>query len=997
MHLGKCRLVSRLFILLVISQVIQGIPTKSKSRNQKNTGNGNSTSFLKRVRRADDGLVKITKDSAAVDQVCTTLEPCEEAKGQAEEKLFESCIEFNPFDKEPSDDSVANEEKVKLCYNPDPAAKDPIAIYEKETVEMIAQTPKNLNDGYDGVGFAIPEKYVFRHLKEADIFKVNSNYEEKGELVDFQFLEWPGKTIGSLIQQQMAAQTISDVNKELGVVRECMQALEFDGKSDKYLDYLCNTDEGLDVAALGLIPRQSNPKDKDLPDTCPKEKVNLKTEYNDEGGIAWEEKYNRVYNLRCNLPRNRDNLASKCATWPIPEGKLYLAGGNTSLMGSYVQPLLVSEDILRKLVQPDELSLDGEKYVPQFVGKKLECTELMSRDIRTVLDFAFSSGRLILGMKCGVLLIKNINQDKLEFDVAYLRLTDRQRPRVNETNSHMFPYMINTIAASTCCSTDKMCHLYKPIVAIYSAYAAYISYPDSGADKTFETMPKFIYISTDNGDTFDRRVVASPRAELNLMYWMYAKIPKWQIKDARPPDWIKEHVIKNDLDGDNEEPVDPITSYLLQNSIPKVEDDDDDDDCYEIISMVVVSEESLLLILCRYNGTRFDENNVATEDPYTYGIFSIKIRGTLPLISAERRSKRKFQCTPVSSTRIWGEFLGTYRIEPTLVRVPNSYSIFVMGCRRILYYSSNGGRTMFISSFFASKIDEPPVKYERTYVNEELKKVPMIALDSQGQSVMITYGSNFAYGVISTNTQIAFVTGSVFEADIVALFEPVLIPFLNDAGKVGAAVIYINTLKQYYGELYADRHAIRLLDCSVSIHKFSLPYYGERNKDKDSHETITPCTTYNFKTNKTTMFLDVGESDAVKVSVMDTRKDTPLNILLTHDKAASLQVFDASEVHPGSDNLLLYHGWDIRVTAKPYIIPRTTAMVNAFFGASYSNLEEVSAHLIVSTAPQMRCHVQPRGHLQVRFGCRKRLVIHEDEYVEDGTLSTIIEYYLLLK
>ncbi|CAG7724997.1 unnamed protein product [Allacma fusca] len=142
-----------------------------------------------------------------------------------------------------------------------------------------------------------------------------------------------------------------------------------------------------------------------------------------------------------------------------------------------------------------------------------------------------------------------------------------------------------------------------------------------------------------------------------------------------------------------------------------------------------------------------------------------------------------------------------------------------MGCRRILYYSSNGGRTMFISSFFVSKIDEPKVKYERTYANEDLKKVPMIALDSQGQSVMITYGANFAYGVISTNTEIAFVTG-----------------------KVGAAVIYINLLKQYNGELYAERHVIRLLDCSISIHKFSLPYYSERNKDKDSRETITPCT-----------------------------------------------------------------------------------------------------------------------------------------------------------
>ena len=51
---------------------------------------------------------------------------------------------------------------------------------------------------------------------------------------------------------------------------------------------------------------------------------------------------------------------------------------------------------------------------------RLDCTETHSKDLRTVLDFAFASNRLILGMKCGVVLVNNINKENMEFDVAYM-------------------------------------------------------------------------------------------------------------------------------------------------------------------------------------------------------------------------------------------------------------------------------------------------------------------------------------------------------------------------------------------------------------------------------------------------------------------------------------------------------------------------------------------------------------------------------------------------
>ena len=179
--------------------------------------------------------------------------------------------------------------------------------------------------------------------------------------------------------------------------------------------------------------REKPPAEEELPESCPTTMLDLPEE---EGGAGEYDDdsddddnvttttakakpgqlYNRVFNLRCNLPRNRDHPGAQCATWPVPSGKLYLAWGNKTITRDYVQPLLIPEDILRRLAQPAA----SQDVLPTFNNEPLQCNHFESRDIRTVLDFAFASDRLILGMKCGVVLLKNLGGKAIVFDVAYL-------------------------------------------------------------------------------------------------------------------------------------------------------------------------------------------------------------------------------------------------------------------------------------------------------------------------------------------------------------------------------------------------------------------------------------------------------------------------------------------------------------------------------------------------------------------------------------------------
>ena len=166
------------------------------------------------------------------------------------------------------------------------------------------------------------------------------------------------------------------------------------------------------------------------------------------------------------------------------------------------------------------------------------------------------------------------------------------------------------------------------------------------------------------------------------------------MKNARPPEWIRDSVFIElpELGQDFTEPVNPITKFVMQSVLPS-EPGADGSECYEIVSMASVSEENLLLVLCRYQNRRNDTaQNQNSTVVNNYAIFSVPIRGNIPLITFTRRSKRKFSCKPMPVKRVWGKYEGTMYIEPTLVRIPDSYSIFILGCENVIYYSSNGGR-----------------------------------------------------------------------------------------------------------------------------------------------------------------------------------------------------------------------------------------------------------------------------------------------------------------
>lgn len=78
-----------------------------------------------------------------------------------------------------------------------------------------------------------------------------------------------------------------------------------------------------------------------------------------------------------------------------------------------------------------------------------------------------------------------------------------------------------------------------------------------------------------------------------------------------------------------------------------------------------------------------------------YAIYSFSVKEKIPLVLIEeRRSERLFTCAPIFANADWDGCKSQY-VQPELVRVPSSVTLLVKNCKDILYYSPNGGRTMF--------------------------------------------------------------------------------------------------------------------------------------------------------------------------------------------------------------------------------------------------------------------------------------------------------------
>lgn len=145
-------------------------------------------------------------------------------------------------------------------------------------------------------------------------------------------------------------------------------------------------------------------------------------------------------------------------------------------------------------------------------------------DLISVLDFTFVKGRLLLGMRCGVLIVSDFLNKLLNIKVADL-ITSAGK------HKNTFP-PINKLASSTCCKTSG-CR--KTIVAAYSAY-----------DEKMVGAPKELFISFDLGDTFQVKLLAEHTSALNLIWGMYKLYGNWLLyhqllNDPDPED------LKNDV------------------------------------------------------------------------------------------------------------------------------------------------------------------------------------------------------------------------------------------------------------------------------------------------------------------------------------------------------------------------------------------------------------------------------------------------------------------
>ncbi|ODM86961.1 Cation channel sperm-associated protein subunit delta [Orchesella cincta] len=104
--------------------------------------------------------------------------------------------------------------------------------------------------------------------------------------------------------------------------------------------------------------------------------------------------------------------------------------------------------------------------------------------------------------------LTNILTNELNFHVAVLRSEDGV--------GKQFPDPVNKISASTCCLKSEDCDQDDSIVAAYS-------FLQQRSDKE----NKFLYVSFDLGDTFEKRIIATQYSPVNLIKGFYKMYMRW--------------------------------------------------------------------------------------------------------------------------------------------------------------------------------------------------------------------------------------------------------------------------------------------------------------------------------------------------------------------------------------------------------------------------------------------------------------------------------------
>jgi hypothetical protein len=364
----------------------------------------------------------------------------------------------------------------------------------------------------------------------------------------------------------------------------------------------------------------------------------------------------------------------------------YLTFGEYSFHREYIQPYFVPTTALNGL---------AKDHKDPACMPIIDATIAVGSKINHVLDFSFASNRLILGMYCGILVIKDIttkypkvfkgrrtpNLDEFEaseFEAdTYVKFEDRFENRKLKFQP------IHRIVSSTCCG--GLCREL-PQIAVGFSYKF----------KHTEENIKMIYISFDNGDTWSQKLMAPNEATLvQLFRGLYKSLPG----ELNEPEFLTTYVKqlkrrKKWPKGKNDDAV--VRAILGKGTVEDKEAplDKEGTICSQIVSIEVVPEELSLLALCRTNrGDPLNYPHPGSQEPEKvalnlhYAVFEFRISRYSPLLIPTQRSKRRMACTV---RRMVFAGLPEYH-EPNIIRTFNSFNLFIVGCDTILYHSVNGG------------------------------------------------------------------------------------------------------------------------------------------------------------------------------------------------------------------------------------------------------------------------------------------------------------------
>lgn len=445
--------------------------------------------------------------------VRTIQEPCR----FQESELSASCIPCNKSEWLEMVKPPAGEEEItdaeKTCFNNDPVKVGPNNDPTTDVPILISAGQYRITANHGPTGFLVRKEPFFRYayidntttsagasgggaeekyLDLNEVKKYYRRYDHAGNFMDadFQMLEWPGATADVMNaylnsnNDKFGGKCEGTNTHDVTCKQQKQWMLDFERDNGKILHYPCNKGAGTNIAVVASI---------------------IKTDY------------------------------SKLNPFVESAQKIWLAHGNKTFFDSYIQPLYAPQYVLEEMARAegflckmDEIDCDGNPqnnwcvdrcmalynesdcYLPRN-GSSFSTNEIYTfGDLRVVHDFTFTRDRLILGMKCGIMIVSGWASDLLTFKSAYLKSE-------TELGHNLFPGPINEVSASTCCTSPKLCGSgLGGLVAAYSFDRNRLAEED-----------KFLYVSFDLGDTFEKRIVTSSFSPINLIKGLFKLYDRW--------------------------------------------------------------------------------------------------------------------------------------------------------------------------------------------------------------------------------------------------------------------------------------------------------------------------------------------------------------------------------------------------------------------------------------------------------------------------------------